>query len=141
MMKKIIFNGKEIANSLTIVLGHAVIYLGLEPRDPYGASSWYLLPYQKGDQKHYIEHIEAGVNRSYEDKSLLIFSGGQSRRDAGPRSEGVSYWIVADDYNWFGKGDVKDRAAIEDLSCGSSLDNLICSVCRFKECTGNTRTI
>ena len=35
--------------------------------------------------------------------ALLLFSGGVTRKDAGPRSEGQSYWIVADSNNWFGR--------------------------------------
>lgn len=36
-------------------------------------------------------------------RALLLFSGGVTRKDAGPRSEGQNYWIVADSNSWFGR--------------------------------------
>lgn len=38
-----------------------------------------------------------------DDAALLIFSGGETRKDAGPRSEAQSYWIVAESKQWFGQ--------------------------------------
>ncbi|KAL5099892.1 hypothetical protein RYX36_004219 [Vicia faba] len=34
--------------------------------------------------------------------ALLLFSGGVTGKDAGPRSEAQSYWAVADFKGWFG---------------------------------------
>lgn len=38
--------------------------------------------------------------------ALLLFSGGQTRLVAGTRSEGASYWGVADALQWFGHPEV-----------------------------------
>jgi len=35
--------------------------------------------------------------------ALLLFSGGETRRDAGPRSEAQSYWAIAESKGWFGE--------------------------------------
>jgi len=50
-----------------------------------------------GEARSFIEHIRLGVEAVAADpKALLLFSGGQTRRAAGPRSEGLSYWVVAE---------------------------------------------
>jgi hypothetical protein len=35
--------------------------------------------------------------------ALLLFSGGETRKDAGPRSEAQSYWAIAESKGWFGE--------------------------------------
>ena len=35
-------------------------------------------------------------------RALLMFSGGETRREAGPKSEAQSYWAVADAADWYG---------------------------------------
>lgn len=50
--------------------------------------------------------------------ALLMFSGGQTRLAAGPRSEGLSYWVVAEAAGWFNKTQVRARAFTE-VSCVS----------------------
>jgi hypothetical protein len=32
-----------------------------------------------------------------------LFSGGETRKDAGPRSEAQSYWAIAESKGWFGE--------------------------------------
>ena len=47
-----------------------------------------------------MAHIRRGVEVAAKDPSaVLVFSGGQTRPDAGPRSEGVSYFRVAEHFN------------------------------------------
>jgi hypothetical protein len=67
--------------------------------------------------------------------SLLIFSGGPTRRDAGPRSEAESYYRIATRYAWFGRAAVAGRALLEDFS-RDSFENLLFGICRFREFTG-----
>jgi len=45
--------------------------------------------------------------------SLLVFSGGYTREDAGAVSEAGSYWQVADSLNWFGQTSVRSQAMLE----------------------------
>jgi hypothetical protein len=68
---------------------------------------WYLLPYQKAQDlpAAFVAHIKAGVELAKRDAtSLLVFSGGQTRGDAGPRSEGVSYYRVAEHFGVGSRG-------------------------------------
>lgn len=67
--------------------------------------------------------------------TALVFSGGPTRVDAGPRSEAASYHFVAEHYAWFGTPEVARRAVIEDFS-RDSFENLLFSLCRFNECFG-----
>ncbi|KAG2257268.1 hypothetical protein Bca52824_076562 [Brassica carinata] len=52
------------------------------------------------------------------------------------RSEAQSYWAVAESKRWFGKDDVRSRALTEEHA-RDSFENLLFSVCRFRELTGS----
>jgi hypothetical protein len=120
--------------NLVIVAGHAIC---TNPRDPLAESNWILLDFQRNEIPCYIGHIEAGVKTAAADpNSLLIFAGGYSRPDAGPRSEAQSYFWIADHYGWFGSPEVRDRAITEEFS-RDSYENLLYSICRCKEFTGD----
>ena len=81
-----------------IVAGHAVL---LDPGDPASDASWSLLDFQRGEPPKYIEHVRRGLEIAAADPhALLMFSGGQSRLDAGPRSEAQSYWLIAERARW-----------------------------------------
>ena len=80
---------RKDADHLVVVAGHAVTMAesldGVDALD----SSWYLLDYQRRADvpSALVKHIEEGVRITARDpKSVLVFSGGQTRRDAGPRS-------------------------------------------------------
>lgn len=62
-------------------------------------------------------------------EALLLFSGGQTRRAAGPRSEGLSYWVVAEAAGWWGHEDVRNRTFTEEHA-RDSFENLLFSLCR-----------
>ena len=68
--------------------------------------------------------------------TLLVFSGGQTRADAGPLSEAFSYYWVARRHGWFGTPEVAHRAILEDFS-RDSFENLLFGLCRFKEYAGS----
>lgn len=124
--------------NLVMVAGHAVYTsTGCDKAD--GEASWFLESYQKhpGQALTFIQHIKAGVEvASSDENALLLFSGGETRKDAGPRSEAQSYWTVAESANWFGaKKDVRWRALTEEHA-RDSYENLLFSICRFKELTG-----
>lgn len=125
--------------NLVVVAGHAV-YTGTDFCDPAADGNWYLQPFQKGEPPFYIEHINAGVEQaSLDESALLVFSGGQTRAEAGPKSEGLSYWQIADVQEWYGQESVKGRATTEEYA-RDSLENLLFSVRRFQECCGHLPT-
>ncbi|WZZ68128.1 hypothetical protein YC2023_079498 [Brassica napus] len=91
--------------------------------------SWFLESYQKhpGQAATFLSHIEKGVEAAgRDDESLLLFSGGKTRKEAGPRSEAQSYWA----------DDVRSRALTEEHA-RDSFENLLFCVCRFRELTGS----
>eukprot|EP00967_Tisochrysis_lutea_P148318 scaffold283118_cov32-Tisochrysis_lutea.AAC.2 len=62
-----------------------------------------------------LAHIQQGVKLAAADKqSLLLFSGGQTRASAGPRSEGSAYWEAAEASGWFGHAEARERAHVEE---------------------------
>lgn len=77
-----------------------------------------LVPQVPGEPQSFIDHIRLGVEAAAHDPgALLLFSGGQTRKAAGPRSEGLSYWQVADAAGWFNLTDVRSRAFTEVRNC------------------------
>jgi hypothetical protein len=68
----------------------------------------------EGEAQSFLDHIRLGIETAAKDPAaLLLFSGGQTRKAAGPRSEGLSYWLVAEAADWFGHPDVRPRAYTE----------------------------
>ncbi|KAE8685705.1 pleckstrin-like proteiny domain-containing family A member 8-like [Hibiscus syriacus] len=101
--------------------------------------SWFLESYQKnpGQAATFFSHIKGGVeNTARDDAALLLFSGGETRKDAGPRSEAQSYWTVAELERWFGKEESVKWRALTEEHARDSFENLLFSVCRFRELTG-----
>lgn len=103
---------------------------------------WMLVDYQKHADMPmaFTGHIRKGIELAQEDpKSLLMFSGGQTRLHAGPKSEAVSYFFVADHFGWWSPKaakSVRARTVIEEYST-DSLENLLFALCRFREVTGS----
>ena len=128
-------NSREY-KTLIIVAGHSV-YVGKDFNDIYDDKNWFLFPFQKGEQRFYIEHIKAGFELTAKDENaLLVFSGTQSRREAGPISEANGYWRVAESQNWFGFPDVRNRCITEEFA-RDSFENLYFSYLRFKQYNGD----
>ena len=70
----------------------------LQPTD---TADWTLLSYQKETLPAFIAHVNRGVQLAAErPHAMLLFSGGETRKDAGPRSEAQSYWWLADAHDW-----------------------------------------
>ena len=74
-----------------------------------------IVPDQVPGQAHsFIEHIQTGIQHAEHDPgALLLFSGGQTRKAAGPRSEAEGYWLVAEAAKWWGSTPVRARAFTE----------------------------
>ncbi|KAF8411673.1 hypothetical protein HHK36_004231 [Tetracentron sinense] len=142
--------------NLVMVAGHSV-YTSSSCGKVDQEDSWFLESYQKhpGQASTFLTHIKEGVEIAAKDEgALLLFSGGETRKDAGPRSEAQSYWAVAESKGWFdvdepelgeaglGVGvtlgkqeDVRWKALTEEHA-RDSFENLLFSVCRFRELTG-----
>ncbi|KAL4517833.1 hypothetical protein Ndes2526B_g02233 [Nannochloris sp. 'desiccata'] len=132
------FPAKRLQN-LIIVACHSV-YTGLDFKHPESQSSWLLLDYQKvpGQTQSFLEHIKLGIKQAAADpEAMLMFSGGKTRKEAGPRAEGLGYWLVAEANGWFGhQAAVRERAFTEDHA-RDSFENLLFGLCRFYELTGH----
>ena len=91
--------------NLVMVAGHS-IYTSSSCEQIDKEDSWFLESYQKnpGQASTFVAHIKEGIeSAARDDEALLLFSGGETRKDAGPRSEAQSYWMVAESKGWFGK--------------------------------------
>ncbi|GMI02228.1 hypothetical protein TrST_g14281 [Triparma strigata] len=144
--KRYAFDENAAASSaldLVIVAGHAVLNFKSDllhaGRDD---SCWQLLPYQmkKGMPEAILGHIRSGIASASENRdALLIFSGGETRRDVGPISEGASYFAISDAmFLWAEEAkflEVRSRTATEEFAT-DSFQNLLFSICRFHEITG-----
>ncbi len=126
-------NWKELKN-LILVAGHAV-YVAENFDDPISDDSWFLQSFQRGEPPFYVEHIRSSVELAAADPySLLVFSGGQTRVEAGPRSEAQSYWMTANHFLWWGRTSIELRATTEEFA-RDSFENVLFGICRFFECT------
>jgi hypothetical protein len=123
-------------DKLILVAGHAV-YVGKDSSTANQDENWILKNFQKGEPPCYIEHIRFGVElTASQPKSLLVFSGGQTRLEAGPQSEAQSYCRLAEQVNWWQKAGVRERATTEEFA-RDSFENLLFGIARFRECTGH----
>ncbi|OLL24082.1 hypothetical protein NEOLI_003126 [Neolecta irregularis DAH-3] len=124
------------ASHMIMVPGHA-IFKGTG--DGISDSDWILQPFQYGQGPTFIQHIESSLDLALQDsESLVIFSGGQSRKDAGMRSESQSYWELAKTRGLLDKFN-KTSVFIEEFA-RDSFENLLFSVCRFYELAGSFPT-
>ncbi|XP_004498385.1 uncharacterized protein C57A10.07 [Cicer arietinum] len=124
--------------NLVMVAGHS-IYTSSSCGKIEKEDSWFLESYQRnpGQAATFVKHIEEGIGIVDRDEfGLLLFSGGETRKDAGPRSEAQSYWAVADFKGWFGKEESVKWRALTEEHARDSFENLLFSVCRFRELTG-----
>ncbi|MDP2952159.1 MAG: hypothetical protein Q8O76_02430 [Chloroflexota bacterium] len=111
------------------------------PEHPEGDEGWALQPCQRGEPPFYIEHIRRGaVLAAHNPAALLIFSGGQTRKEAGRRSEAAAYVRTAQFYDFWIRdtalrASVAKRAAAEDYA-RDSFENLLFGICRFQQVAG-----
>ncbi|ODV90585.1 hypothetical protein CANCADRAFT_16549, partial [Tortispora caseinolytica NRRL Y-17796] len=99
-------------------------------------SEWDLEVYQTGQHKTFIEHIQKGLQLlSSDPNSILIFTGGQTHANLGARSEAGSYFDLASQA-FVNSTNLLQRITTEEYAL-DSFDNLLYSIARFKEFTGN----
>lgn len=132
-----IYDGVDVSFSdvehLVVVAGHAIWLGGQTWRND---SDWILEPHQLGQVATLVEHIKKGAELSSQrPRSLLVFSGGNTRSTAGVRSESESYAnlleLLARDDPSLAKVSFTSEEFARD-----SYENLIFSVARFYEVTG-----
>lgn len=113
-----------------IVACHAVVRVEQLDLARQEDSAWNLLDYQKnqGFPGIIASHVDTAIAAA-SNTSLLIFSGGQTRKHAGPISEAASYYyMVPPDQR-------SDRIVLEEYA-RDSYENVLFSICRFKEYLG-----
>ena len=67
-----------------------------------------------GQTESFLQHMQLGLAAAAADPTaLLVFSGGQTRMEAGAVSEAGSYENVARARNWFGHAGVAARTVTE----------------------------
>jgi len=137
-----IYRGPELStlekiDHLVIVTGHAIL---LDKFNYMKDEAWVLESFQKGGQvQTFVDHILKGIEIAQNDeRSLLVFSGGQTRPLAGPRSEGQSYWNLA--HHIYRNDRAMDKFLLERVVseefARDSYENVLFSLCRFFEMTG-----
>lgn len=118
------FNDNNVvkeADHLIMVAGHSVIVSGHLRDAGLDEKDWYLLDYQKGRglPQAILSHIKEGIRlASTDSKSLLIFSGGETRSSTGPSTEGGSYFHVSDAMDLW-EGNVRARTTAEEFATDS----------------------
>ena len=129
--------------NLIVVPGHAV-YIGEEMAHAHLAHKWVgTFPgYRYGDEVPlYVDHIRQGVILARHDPdSVLIFSGGETRRQAEHVSEAASHMRLAEQWDWFGVADYVSHRAYLETYARDSFENVLCSIDRFHEVTGKYPT-
>lgn len=98
---------------------------------------WFLLDYQQGQHRLFLEHIKTGLRRHNQDPhSMLVFSGGQTRKQMGRVSEAQSYHDAAVLLKQArGRPFSTDRWVLEEYA-RDSFENVAFSLCRYKQLTG-----
>lgn len=130
-------------HSLVVVAGHSV-WTGRDLGRPEAEGAWAWEPYQAripGQAESLLDHMRAGVAAVAGPPpeggggALLLFSGGATRLAAGPLTEAASYWLVSNGQAWFGTPAVRAVAFVEEYA-RDSMENVLFSLCRFRELTG-----
>ncbi|OMJ29400.1 U3 small nucleolar RNA-associated protein 20 [Smittium culicis] len=129
-MKKVDY--KDLTD-LIIVPGHAV-YTG--EGSALDEKNWELESYQAGNVGVFVSHIHKGIEILQEhEKALLIFSGGITHPAPNIISEAFGYMAVAKKMGWI-LPEIIGRIFMEEFA-SDSYENLLFSICRFHEVTGN----
>ncbi|KAF7298132.1 hypothetical protein HMN09_01034600 [Mycena chlorophos] len=123
---------------LIVVPGHA-IWLGRDPSLRAEPSEWAFQSYQASQDSSrldvFFQHIAHAARIAVQDeKSLVVFSGGQTQRSA-TTTEGESYLRLALAAGVFPSTGFS-RATSEDFAL-DSFQNLLFSIARFNEVTGH----
>ncbi|MBW0565217.1 hypothetical protein O181_104932, partial [Austropuccinia psidii MF-1] len=129
-------------NHLIILPGHA-IYLGDQSnhQNLFNSSNWVLEPYQEINSNNsiatFLNHIQIANQLAQNDQnSLLIYSGGQTRSKSNQLTEATSYLRLAQQLNLHLLLNHKSLQMTTEDYALDSWTNLIYSIARFNEYTG-----
>ncbi|KAI9040732.1 DUF218 domain protein [Aspergillus affinis] len=125
---------------LIIVCCHA-IYLGGSTKG-ISEDEWLIEPFQKGETPTFTSHVKAGLRAAAEDpESLLVFSGGATKRALTDLAEGDSYRNLAKDNAYFTYSDRINALQITtETHATDSYQNVLFSLLKFRVHTGNYPT-
>lgn len=105
--------------------------------DPWEKTNWLLKSYHtKEHLERFIEINKAGIQQAAEYENSLLIASGTSTDGRTTLTEAQGFEFLAESLDWFGYSDVRSRFYPE-LFATSSYLNLIYSICRFFEITGN----
>ena len=134
---------------LVLVAGHAPFKAAVTdvPANAQSDESWVLQSFQRGEPPFYLEHIRQGVALAVDNpRSLLIFSGGRTRPEAGAWSEARTYLEIAKTHR-FWLSDTADpndppldevtRRVTTEVFARDSFENLLFAICRFQQVVGS----
>jgi hypothetical protein len=114
------------------------------PESPFDDRHWVLEPFQRGEPRLYINHMQRAVSIIKNDpNALLIFSGGITHKDAGAWTEAGTYRSIAEHLGWW-EGeknlttamDLGARIVCEEFA-SDSFENLFFGMCRYRELRGH----
>ncbi|KAH8424350.1 DUF218 domain protein [Aspergillus melleus] len=125
---------------LIIVCCHA-IYLG-GPTKGVSVDEWLIEPFQKGETPTFTAHVKAGLQAAAEDpESLLVFSGGATKRPLTDLAEGDSYLNLAKDNAYFTYSNKINTLQITtETHATDSYQNVLFSLLKFRVHTGHYPT-
>eukprot|EP00047_Mylnosiga_fluctuans_P021650 m.107309 g.107309 ORF g.107309 m.107309 type:complete len:212 (+) comp8977_c1_seq1:4382-5017(+) len=113
---------------LVIVPCHGIYRHGPPEQD----SSWFIAEFQAGESKEFCTHIRTACElASRDNQATLVFSGGQTKLEAGPISEAGSYMEAAVELGLLGES-LLLRIQLEEYS-RDSMENLAYSISCYRE--------
>jgi hypothetical protein len=97
--------------------------------------NWLIESFQRGETSTYIDHIETGVSLLIQDpSSILVFSGGATKRHLTSTAEAQSYLDVAIEHDLFGQdttpSSLRQRMFVEERAT-DSFQNILLSLIQF----------
>lgn len=119
----------KTVDKLIIVPGHAPFKDSVDsvPDDFREDAHWVLQDFQEGEPSYYVEHIQTGLDLVKQDSaSLLMFSGGRTRRESQKWSEATTYKAIASKIN----PDINLDTELEEFA-RDSFENLEFSLYQF----------
>jgi hypothetical protein len=102
----------------------------MDPGEPHLDSSWGGIFADEGWLL--AEHVQFAVEEAAHLGAALVFSGGQTRQEAGPLSEGQSYFDLAATADWWGHNELEEHALVEGFA-RDSMEQVAFGLARFHE--------